>query len=257
VVVVQERFVVIGNVTGRPLFCMHPIGGHVTDYVALAKLVDEAVYAIPSRARREPAIEHTTMAAMAADYADVVQAAAPPPYRLFGYSLGGLIAHAVACELERRGAAVELVGLVDPPAGPSPEGDHRTPVMMAIQILHPAPPPRPIIRRELTALTEVGPDIAAWCVARNLLPADVPAIDFESAIALYSLHRALLVGHEPGVCAAPLRLWTPRAATHEWSRHTTAGCAHRAVGGDHFTIMRSPHVDAVAADLNSTRSALS
>jgi thioesterase domain-containing protein len=47
---------------------------------------------------------------MAANYADRIQAIHPDgPYHLLGWSFGGVVAHEVASELERRGGAARLV----------------------------------------------------------------------------------------------------------------------------------------------------
>src|SRR5262249_51540947 len=72
---------------------------------------------------RNPESEHDTLAAMARDYADIVQAARPGPYVLLGWSMGGVISHALAAELEQRGQDVRLVGLIDPPRPGGPELD--------------------------------------------------------------------------------------------------------------------------------------
>ncbi|MDX7070361.1 thioesterase domain-containing protein, partial [Escherichia coli] len=54
------------------------------------------------------------MAEMARDYADQLRMTQPDgPYHLLGWSLGGNIAFAVAEELERRGAEVGLLAILD------------------------------------------------------------------------------------------------------------------------------------------------
>lgn len=51
---------------------------------------------------------------MAADYADHIQKIQPEgPYLLLGWSAGGLIAHAVACELQARGERTALLAILD------------------------------------------------------------------------------------------------------------------------------------------------
>jgi thioesterase domain-containing protein/aryl carrier-like protein len=99
-----------------PTFCVHPAGGQVAAYLPFHALLgdDHPLYAIQSRACGTPEREHRSIAAMAIDYATLVQGARPiGPYRLLGWSLGGFVAHAVALELERRGEHVELIGVID------------------------------------------------------------------------------------------------------------------------------------------------
>jgi thioesterase domain-containing protein len=51
---------------------------------------------------------------MAADYADQIRKTQPNgPYLLLGWSAGGLIAHAVACELQARGERTALLAVLD------------------------------------------------------------------------------------------------------------------------------------------------
>ncbi|HEY4055961.1 MAG TPA: thioesterase domain-containing protein [Kofleriaceae bacterium] len=234
-----------------PLYCVHPIGGHVGEYVRLAEQLDRPVVGIASRGIHDAREEHASIASMIADYADAI-AESPGPYYLFGWSLGGMIAHGVACHLERRGAPVALVGMVDPPpAMPVPAADERAiAIAMALAIFHPSPPPRPVQRRAMQSLPGDPGSLAAWCVAHQLLPADAPLAEVDAAIALFGIHRAMFAGHVSGVCAAPLHVWNARSLVdHDWSQHTTGACTVKAVGGDHFTIMKSPHIDAIATDL--------
>ena len=234
-----------------PVFCIHPIGGHVTEYAGLVELIAPAhpLYAIRSRG---PAAEPATLAAMAVDYAAVVQTVRPAgPVALVGWSLGAVVAHAIACELDE----VALVAMIDPLlAVPAVADELRAAVMMAIQIFHPAPPPRPVIRSMLEELDEDDP--AAWCLARGLVPAHVAHAELAGTLALFGKHRALLAAHRPGTCRAPLQVWRARgAAPFDWAAHTSAACTARQLAADHFTIMRAPHVAAIAADLNSALSA--
>jgi thioesterase domain-containing protein len=249
---------------GRPLFCMHPVGGHVGEYAWLAKKLEVPLFAIASRAARGEHSEHTSHAAMASAYADIVQRAqANGPYRLCGWSLGALTAHAVACVLEERSATVELVILVDPRFGPVPPAPNELAValLMAIQMFHPSPPPRPIVRRTLQELGDL--DVASvprWAIERGLLPADVDEREVIAALRVYPTHRDLVASYVPGVCTAPLRVWLARhggPSAHDWATSTTGACTISQLPADHFTIMRPPHVDAIAADLNSTLAALS
>jgi thioesterase domain-containing protein len=59
--------------------------------------------------------EPATIAAMAARYADRLQTAYPAgPYKILGWSFGGVVAHALAVELRRRGCEVQRLVLLDP-----------------------------------------------------------------------------------------------------------------------------------------------
>ena len=260
----RDPLVVINDHGDRPpLFCIHPVGGHLNTYLGLRELLgrDQPIYGLRSRAQIAPELEHRSISDMAASYATVIEGVhAHDAYRLFGWSMGALTAHAVACELERRGARVELVAMVDPRLGLSqPTGnDLHVAISMAIQILHPSPPAGSMIRAKLRLFeprdAEAG--IAPWCVAHELLPESGVSIqEFESAIALYAIHRELVSSHEPAICSARMVVWKARdlgsGHDRDWSRHTTGSCTVKTLGADHFSVMRSPHLEAIASDFSA------
>jgi thioesterase domain-containing protein len=101
---------------GAPLFCAHPIVGLSWCYRALLPYLGERhpVYGLQPRGLRRPEPLPASMAEMARDYADQMRMTQPEgPYHLLGWSLGGNIAFAVAEELERRGAEVGLLAILD------------------------------------------------------------------------------------------------------------------------------------------------
>ncbi|MER7463216.1 amino acid adenylation domain-containing protein [Streptomyces sp. NPDC097981] len=99
-----------------PLFCIHPGGGISWSYSGLLNHIgpDCPVYAIQARGLARPADLPGSYAEMAADYADQIRKVqAEGPYRLLGWSAGGLIAHAIACEFQARGERTELLAVLD------------------------------------------------------------------------------------------------------------------------------------------------
>ncbi|WP_405750959.1 non-ribosomal peptide synthase/polyketide synthase [Streptomyces sp. NBC_01411] len=102
--------------TGTPLFCVHPGGGISWSYSGLLNHLgpQHPVYAIQARGLGRPEPLPTSYEEMAADYADHVQKIQPEgPYLLLGWSAGGLIAHALACELQARGERTALLSILD------------------------------------------------------------------------------------------------------------------------------------------------
>ncbi|GLX23069.1 hypothetical protein Slala02_63510 [Streptomyces lavendulae subsp. lavendulae] len=99
-----------------PLFCVHPAAGTAWPYAALLPHLgaDQPVYALRARGSGEGPGLPATVEEMAADYAAQIRAVRPEgPYRILGWSFGGLVAHAVAALLQRGGAEVDLLVLVD------------------------------------------------------------------------------------------------------------------------------------------------
>lgn len=100
---------------GVPLVLFHPIGGSALGYRALAEaMAPRSIYGVQARGLggEEPS---RSIEEMAARYADELEAALPAgPVALGGWSMGGLLAHAVAARLERRGRPVSALLLLDP-----------------------------------------------------------------------------------------------------------------------------------------------
>jgi phthiocerol/phenolphthiocerol synthesis type-I polyketide synthase D len=90
--------------TWRPLFLAHPAGGTTGVYTRLAALLDVPVLGLE---RLEDIADVSDRAAV---YADAVRRTAPAPYRLGGWSFGGILAFEIARQL---GDDVELVAMID------------------------------------------------------------------------------------------------------------------------------------------------
>ncbi|MFD0265490.1 non-ribosomal peptide synthase/polyketide synthase, partial [Streptomyces sp. NPDC127106] len=99
-----------------PLFCIHPGGGISWCYSGLLGHLgpEHPVYAIQARGlgRDEPL--PASYEEMAADYVEQIRRIRPEgPYLLLGWSAGGLVAHAVATELQRQGQHTALLAILD------------------------------------------------------------------------------------------------------------------------------------------------
>lgn len=99
-----------------PLFAVHPAGGIAWNYRSLARALDPArtVYGLQSPALSASRPLPESIDALAADYAATVQALHPAgPVHLAGWSVGGIIAHAMARHLRKQGRDVGVVALLD------------------------------------------------------------------------------------------------------------------------------------------------
>ncbi|WP_072681127.1 non-ribosomal peptide synthetase [Rhodococcoides corynebacterioides] len=97
-----------------PLVCVHPAVGLSWSYAGLLPHLDPSVPVMGLQARgiATPAPEPASLGEMARDYVNVVRSEFPSgPYRLLGWSLGGLLAHAMAVEFEKLGEDVDLIVL--------------------------------------------------------------------------------------------------------------------------------------------------
>ncbi|ADO71805.1 non-ribosomal peptide synthase-like protein [Stigmatella aurantiaca DW4/3-1] len=95
-----------------PLFFMHPTGGDVLCYAPLARQLGprQPFYALQAVVDQEA----ESIEAMAARYLEEVRKVRPKgPYRLGGWSTGGILAQAMARQLEEAGEQVELLMLLE------------------------------------------------------------------------------------------------------------------------------------------------
>ncbi|WP_405904239.1 amino acid adenylation domain-containing protein [Streptomyces sp. NBC_00656] len=105
-----------GGSARAPLFAIHPAGGMAWCYAGLAARLgpDQPVYGIQARGlvRDEPLPR--TLEEEAADYVGRIrEVQGHGPYRLLGWSVGGVLAHTVAVLLQECGEEVELLALLD------------------------------------------------------------------------------------------------------------------------------------------------
>ncbi|MBC9730660.1 amino acid adenylation domain-containing protein [Streptomyces sp. TRM68367] len=99
-----------------PLFCIHPGSGTSWSYAGLLGHLsqDQPVYGLQARGLRDPGALPASLAELADDYVRIIREVSPSgPYRLLGWSFGGLAAHAVATRLQQQGEQVGLLAVVD------------------------------------------------------------------------------------------------------------------------------------------------
>jgi amino acid adenylation domain-containing protein len=162
--VVPLQILQSGN--GSPVFTPHAVTGVSWQYQVLAGVLDNPVIGIQQVADGEQDPPRS-LGEMAARYADRIQASDPGgPHQLLGWSYGGVLAHAIAVELQRRGAAVARLILLDAEPALSDKANHA------------------VDRRQLDDL--VG-ERAQLGIAHLL---DQMVHNFETNIALYREHDA-------------------------------------------------------------------
>ncbi|MEG8184665.1 amino acid adenylation domain-containing protein, partial [Nocardia terpenica] len=101
--------------SGEPLFCIHPMSGLSWCYSGFARYIeDRPIIGLQSPALSEPDYLPDALPDMAARYLAEIRRVQPEgPYLLLGWSLGGVLAHAVATALQADGAQVALLAMLD------------------------------------------------------------------------------------------------------------------------------------------------
>ena len=212
---------------GPPLFLVHAAAGTVDMYVELARRLPKgiAVHGLTA-----PGLDGgapvSDLAALAAHHVAALRRAQPQgPYRLAGWSLGGVLAFEMAHQLRRDGQQVALLALID------------------------AYPPD-FLRRAFPDGRDPEQDFA-----RDVLDGagPLPAAEAARLRRLYLAHAAALDSYVPPVADVPLTvLHADHAGLDDpccgWGNLGAAITAHALPGG-HHTLLRPPHVKACAAAL--------
>ncbi len=248
----------------RPLFLVHPAGGNVVCYLGLARHLDAAqpLFALQSRGLGVGEAPHDSIEAMAADYLRQLRAAQPAgPYRLGGWSMGGVVAFEMARRLAEAGEAVELLTLVDSVLAAGPHAADEL-VLLRDFALHLGMAPERLAAQEAAART-LEPDARLDLLRAAALEAGVVPLDLDLAgiRRLYGVYRAnvrALRRYRPGSYPGSAVLLRASgeagrpdsaAAAGGWDRHIMGGVEVRPVPGDHFGLLREPHVRSLAREL--------
>ena len=100
----------------EPLFCIHPAIGLAWCYGALDRYVDSSrpLYGLQSPVLTDSEFRAELIEDFAARYVEEIRGVQPHgPYHLLGWSIGGLIAHAAAVQLQAAGESVADLILLD------------------------------------------------------------------------------------------------------------------------------------------------
>ncbi|WP_225804853.1 non-ribosomal peptide synthetase, partial [Streptomyces sp. NK15101] len=240
-----------------PLVFVHPVGGDVLCYAELAELLgdDQPFYAL-----QLPDTELTSVEAMAAHYVAAVREALPEgPYRLGGWSMGGVVALEMAALLTAAGAEVELLAVIDLMVEPGPaEG---APVSDETLLSW--------FARDLAGLAGVDWELPpgafdgrppvrvlhAEARAAGALSEDIDLDTLSGIVDRFRNNYRALLRHTPSRFAG--RVVSLRAAdggatvetASRWMRHFPGDATLVDVPGDHYTVMRGERLRVLAGEL--------
>lgn len=103
----------------RPLFCVHGGGGTPFNFTQLATLLKDQcpTYGLNPRGLNAGEEPVDAIPLIAQEYVEAIQGVQPQgPYRILGWSFGGLVAYEMALILEAKGEKIESLILLDVPA---------------------------------------------------------------------------------------------------------------------------------------------
>ncbi|WP_280905808.1 alpha/beta fold hydrolase, partial [Streptomyces sp. MAA16] len=99
-----------------PVFCIHPGFGFSWGYLGFARYLppEYPIYGLQARGLNGEGLLPANVAEMAADYIEQIRSVQQAgPYCLLGWSFGGIVAHAMAVQLQEAGEEVSILALMD------------------------------------------------------------------------------------------------------------------------------------------------
>jgi amino acid adenylation domain-containing protein len=249
----------------RPLFLVHPAGGHVFPYVHLAQLLgsDQPCYGLQARGLEDGQDPHTRIEDMAAWYIQALQTVQPTgPYLLGGWSMGGVVAFEMAQQLHAQGQRVALLALLD---GRIPTPHETFPEEDAEAIL--------LVERyfgisfgPMESLAELPKDeqlafMLEQAKSAGLIPAELDVAQARRFVEL--LRSDLRATQNYGLHLYPGRITFFKAnetpadtspdpdPTMGWSEWASGGVEVHVVPGNHANLMYEPHVEVLAEKLTA------
>jgi amino acid adenylation domain-containing protein len=220
-----------------PFFCVHPIGGNVLCYLDLSRQLgpEQPFYAFQTPDPGEGGALSASVEEMAARYLRDLRRVQPRgPYRLGGWSMGGLVAFEMARQLAAAGETVDLLALIDtpPPAAQPPVSEEE----VAAGFAH-----------DLSRL--LGYDGGA-------LPPDLGPDELRPLFDMFAANLRASRAYDPQPYAGSLTLALSERTAAEREEEILAGWRRRAGGvepvrlpGDHYSLLRRPGVERLAAEL--------
>jgi non-ribosomal peptide synthase protein (TIGR01720 family) len=250
-----------GATDAPELVLVHPVTGSPRGYTHLARLLGgtAAVHGLMAPGLSGEATPLESVPELAEAYLAAMDARGlAEPYRLVGWSFGGLVAYEMAARLTRQGRKVELLGVIDSaaPGGRTLASEDLLGVLFAAEVGR-TEPRGPL---ELTAedLAGAGPDGVAELVAGELARrrGDRAADWIPHVHALYLVFRANMraaAGYRPEPGGYPgdllsIACETKSAAdrTLGWPEFVGGRTARHVIPGDHYSIVEPPNVQALA-----------
>lgn len=253
-----------GHAGQRPLFFVHPVGGGVFCYNALANHLDagQPFYGLQARGLSGEQEPLTRVEAMAGHYTELVQTVQPQgPYLLGGWSLGGVIAFEMAQQLSALGHETVLLALIDssiPMRGQEAKVDQ---AMLLGRFALDLGLPLDLLLSQLNQFDQRTHDewlayVLEQAKRAGLVPADMELPRMRRLFHVFESNALALRQYVPRAYSGPVALFRAdeaRAGSPAgdlgWEELVSTDLTTHTVPGNHYTIMREPNVQVLAGEL--------
>ncbi|MFL6197022.1 MAG: non-ribosomal peptide synthetase, partial [Thermoanaerobaculia bacterium] len=258
-----------------PFFCVHPAGGDVLGFAALARSLgpDQPFYGLQSRGLAGDGEPLTRIEDMAARYLEEVRRVQPEgPYRLGGWSLGALIAFEMARQLQAAGEEVSLLAVLDSSpeiagSGLEMEEDHVSALVEIGRYVERLWDRNvSLARTDLEGLeAEAGLELLLERLREaDFLPPGAGVGQLRRILRVYQANTLAARRYVPGCYPGRVTLFraadtpegpdhpkTPQPPDRGWSRITGQPAEIHTIPGDHITMLAEPNVHELARSLGA------
>jgi amino acid adenylation domain-containing protein len=229
-----------------PFFCVHGVGGNVLGFRDLARHLgsDQPFYALQPQGLdgKRPCL--ASVAEMAQRYIREIRRVQPEgPYRIGGYSFGGLVAYEMAQQLRAQEQEVGLLALFDTYPG---KMESRASQMRNLSKLP--------LKEALTFIVKKGSFVLMTLQKRielQMLPRALRNVRQACARAAAGYDIQPYDGQVTLFRAKEKSAGSLNDPYAVWWRAAAGGVDLREIGGDHLSLLKEPQVRLLAEELNS------
>lgn len=229
-----------------PLYCIHPGGGNILCYLDLARALgqDQPLYGLQAPGVDDERTPMTSVEAMADAYLEAITAVQPRgSIRLCGWSFGGVVAYEMARRLAEEGDPPERLLLID--AGFL----HSFAILRAL-----IPSETPLFQFLGARRNGIFPEFRRHAEASKIVPPGASErqirrifeVFMANVEALYSYRPEPYSGGRISLLMAEDHLADRRRDPLDEWRRLSDDLDVATIPGNHLTMMRPPHVDALA-----------
>ena len=252
-----------GEANGMPFFCVHPSTGNIDCYLDLSRQLEptQAIYGIQTPERLASASEPLPeIPEIAANYLKEIRSVQPQgPYFLGGWSMGGVIAFEVAQQLRSLGQDVASLVLLDIGVGDfkstNTEADDSAFINDLFQQMSVGLPPQ----KTPSSLRARATKVVERAQVARMLPPGIEKVNLRKYLDISRRHIRALQHYTPSYYAGRITLLKAQERPDDHDRDTTLGWSALAAGGvevevvpgNHFSMLREPHIQHVAQHLRS------
>ncbi|MBT6488683.1 MAG: HAD-IIIC family phosphatase, partial [Deltaproteobacteria bacterium] len=246
------------NISGQPVFMVHPVGGAVFCYRDIGAQLG-CVYGLQARGLESGEHPFHNLEDMAKAYVAGMRETQPEgPYRIAGWSMGGAVALEIARQIEAAGDKVEQIVMLDTHCpGDSLKALSENPEWVIAQMAYDLRVDRELLTEKMNGTGEQGMAALMHSMEEEitrlgLMTTEYDRLRFERLQKVIDAHAKAYLNYKPSKVEAPVTLiratnslvpdGSATVDADAWSEISKTGVEVVDVDADHFTLVRGEAV---------------